>query len=236
MASNSHTPRAVFIVTSTRDAGELTSGYWFEELATPYYILKDAGWDIVIASPKGGAAPCDPMSQEDAWMTDATRQFASDAQAGALVANTVPLADVDPSGFGAVFLVGGIGAMWDFPESADLARIIEGVNATSGVISSVCHGAAGLLPAKGANGQPFVANRTLVSWTDDEERALELQDKVPFLLETSLRAQGAAFAAGANFANIVRVDGNLVTGQNPMSSAATAYAILGAAGFAKAAE
>ena len=228
--------RALFVVTSTRDAGELTSGYWFEELATPYYILRNAGWEVVIASPQGGAAPRDPMSEEDDWMTDATRQFASDPDATRAIENTVPLAEVDAAEYGAVFLVGGIAAMWDFPENSDLARILPQIDRDGGVVASVCHGAAGLIPAMRSDGSPLVAGRTIVSWTDDEERALSFDDKVPFLLETRLREQGANFIGGANFGNIVRVDGNIVTGQNPMSSAATAYAILGAAGYAQAAE
>jgi len=228
--------RALLVVTSVRDAGELTSGYWFEELASPYYIMKNAGWDVVIASPKGGAAPRDPMSEEDQWMTDATRRFADDPEANSMVNNTVPLSEIDPDQFDAVCLIGGIAVMWDFPGNPDLARIIPAIDSKGGVVASVCHGAAGLLPAKQPNGAPYVAGRAIVSWTDSEERALSLEDKVPFLLESRLREQGADFQGGENFANVVRVDGNIVTGQNPMSSAATAYAILGAAGFAKAAE
>ena len=228
--------RALLVVTSTRDAGELTSGYWFEELATPYYILKNAGWEVVIASPKGGAAPRDPMSEEDDWMTDATRLFASDSDATKQIANTVPLAEIEPGDFNAICLIGGIGVMWDFPENPDLARIIPEIDENGGVVAALCHGTAGLIPVTRADGTHFVSGRTIVSWTDDEERALSLEDKVPFLLESKLREQGANFMGGENFGNIVRVDGNIVTGQNPMSSAAMAYAILGAAGFAQSAE
>lgn len=228
--------RALLVVTSTRDAGELTSGYWFEELATPYYILKNAGWDIVIASPKGGAAPRDPMSEEDDWMTDATRQFAQDPVATELIENTVPMSEIQPADFNAICLIGGIAAMWDFPENPDLARIVPEIDKNGGVVSAICHGVAGLIPVSNGDGKPFVSGRTIVSWTDEEERALSLEDKVPFLLESKLREQGANFLGGENFGNIVRVDGTLVTGQNPMSSAAMAYAVLGAAGFAQAAE
>lgn len=219
-------PKALLVVTSTRDAGELTSGYWFEELASPYLILTEGGWDVTIASPKGGAAPRDPMSEEEAWQTDATRAFANDKVAGQKIAQTVALADVSPDEYQAVCLIGGIATMWDFPENADIGRIVEAINANGGVVSSVCHGAAGLLAAKSAEGKSYVDGKTITCWTDEEERALELQDKVPFLLETALRDQGAAFSGGENFADVVRIDGNLVTGQNPMSSAATARAII----------
>ena len=220
------THKALLIVTSTRDAGELVSGYWFEELASPYLVLTEAGWDVTIASPKGGAAPRDPMSEENGWQTDATRAFAADAEAMRKVKNTVSLDAVDPAGFDAVCLIGGIATMWDFPDNSEIARIVEETDAKGGIVSSICHGAAGLLPASKPDGTPFAAGRTLTCWTDDEERALELQDKVPFLLETRLREQGATVAGGENFADVVRVDGRLVTGQNPMSSAATARAIL----------
>lgn len=229
-------PKALLVVTSTRDAGKLTSGYRFEELASPYLILTEGGWDVTISSPKGGAAPRDPMSEEEAWQTDATRAFSKDDVAMQKVASTVPLADINPQEYDAVCLIGGIATMWDFPDNADLARIVSAIDGKGGVVSSICHGAAGLLSVKAADGKPFVAGRTITCWTDDEERALDLQDKVPFLLELRLREQGAAFAGGENFADIVRIDGNVVTGQNPMSSAATARAIMSVAKVAQPAE
>ncbi len=218
--------KILFVITSTRDAGSLTSGYWYEEMATPFYELSDAGWQVDFASPQGGEPPCDPMSREDAWMTDGTRRFDKDSAARAALAASAPLALVRADGYDAVFLVGGIATMWDFPDNADLARIVETVDRAGGTVASVCHGAAGLIPARKADGTALVAGRRIVSWTDAEKAALGLTDKVPFLLESRLRDLGAAFDGGDNFADVVRIDGNLVTGQNPMSSAATARAIL----------
>jgi putative intracellular protease/amidase len=235
MTKHTQTPRVAFILTSNAKAGDVQSGYWFEELAAPYYVFLSAGWDITIASIKGGAAPRDPMSENADWMTDATRRFAADTEAEGKVSRTVAVSDLKPDEFSAVFLVGGIATMWDFPGNPHLAALIENADGRGAVVASVCHGAAGLIDAKGKGGKPLVSGRALVSWTDSEERALKLDGLVPFLLESKLRALGGIFQGGENFANHVRVDGNLVTGQNPMSSTATALATIGAAGYARAA-
>jgi putative intracellular protease/amidase len=226
-------PRIAMILTSHDTVAGTPSGYWFEELAAPYYAFKTAGWDVTIASVKGGHAPRDPMSLGDAWMTDATRRFQQDAEAEAAVAATPTVADIAGQDFDAVFLVGGVPVMWDFANDPAIRRIVEAVDRGGGIVSAICHGAAGLIGPAKPSGTPLVAGRVICSWTDSEERALGIDAVVPFLLETRLRELGADFQGGENFSNHVRVDGRLITGQNPMSSLATAHAVIGARGFAR---
>lgn len=223
-------PNILMVVTSQPQIGTTGTpgGYWFEELAAPFYVFKDAGFDVTIASIKGGRPPRDPWSETADWTTDATLRFSSDPEAEALVAQSRPIDAIDPRNKDAVFLVGGISAMWDFAESEELARIVEAIDRKGDVVASVCHGAAGLVRAKRADGQPFVKGRRIVSWTDAEEALIQMQDNVPFLLEARLRELGGAFVAGENLKSTVRMDGRLITGQNPASSRETALAVAGA--------
>lgn len=213
-------PRVAIVLTSIDRAGDGPSGSWYEELAAPYYALTDAGIEVVLTSIKGGSAPIDPASREDQWQTEYTRRFDNDANALRKLSDTQPVAGLAPSDFDALFLCGGLAVMWDFTDSLPLANFVAAIDAKEGVVSSVCHGAAGLLSAKTASGDPIVKQRQLVSWTNEEERTLGFDKVVPFLLETALRDRGARFSGGVAFSNTVRVDGNLITGQNPASARA----------------
>lgn len=228
-------PHAVLIVSSHDRAGSNPSGYWFEELAAPYYVFRDAGWRVTIVSIRRGVAPLDPASTAEQWMTDDTRRFAADPAAQAAIAATPAVAELNPAEVDAVFLVGGLATMWDFPGHQPLRRLIEALDRRHGLVASVCHGASGLLDAMRPDGTPLVQGRRIVCWTDEEERQLKLETVVPFLLETSLRSLGAAFAGGPAFQACVQQDGNLVTGQNPASSKAAAQAVVKALSAAAAA-
>jgi len=175
---------------------------------------------VTVASPKGGTAPVDPRS-----LTDAAKVKAWEGAARTLK-ETVPLAQVSPGKYVALFLPGGHGTMFDLPDDRNLKEILQQFAAADKVIAAVCHGPAGFVGAKGKDGKRLVASRTITAFTDDEERAVELDKEMPFLLETKLREEGARFVVGEKWASHIEVDGNLVTGQNPASSEAAAKAVI----------
>lgn len=189
---------------------------WAEELATPYYVLADAGVQVTLASPAGGVAPVDPGSVKPAGQNDpATERFLADAALQQAVTHTVKLSEVDSSRYDAVFFPGGHGTMWDLPGHLDVTRAVERAWVAGRLVGSVCHGAAGLVSARRPDGQSIVAGLRVNSFTDAEERAVGLDGVVPFLLESRLRALGGRFEGGPAWQpNAVR-DGQLVTGQNP---------------------
>jgi putative intracellular protease/amidase len=215
--------------TAMGDTGRLT-GFFYEELATPYWAFIDAGFDVDIASIQGGAAAYDPSSLDaDATARPApVRRFLADPTAMSKLAKTSPIEAVNEATYNAVFLPGGHGTMWDFPGSGALARIVGTFFDAGKVVGAVCHGPAGLLSARRADGRPIVAGRRVNGFTDAEEQAVGLTHVVPFLLETRLREQGGLFENGPNFQPYAVRDGNLVTGQNPASSALVAESIIAA--------
>jgi putative intracellular protease/amidase len=207
------------------DTGEKT-GFWLEEFAAPYYLLKDAGHDITLASPRGGQPPLDPKSDAPDAQTDATRRFKSDSEAQALLAATEILSDIDPDDFDAVFYPGGHGPLWDLAEDADSKALIEATLAAGRPVALVCHAPGVLKNVTTPEGAPLVRGRRVTGFTNGEEQAVGLTEVVPFLLEEMLKAKGATYSKGPDFAPYVVTDGLLVTGQNPASSAPAAAALL----------
>lgn len=227
MSSN---PRVLLILTSHAQLGTTgrTTGLWLEELAVPYRVFAAAGATVELASPRGGAAPVDPKSEGSEAAE--VRAFVADAAAKQALASTRRLADVRED-YDAVFVVGGHGVMWDLPTDPDLARIVAATWGRGGVVAAVCHGPAALVGVK-VDAQPIVAGRRVTGFTNEEERAAELHEVVPFALETRLRELGGRFEGGPMWKPQVVRDGRLVTGQNPASSGGVAREVLAALGAA----
>jgi len=215
--------KILIVVTSH---GEMPNGHktglWLEEYAVPYDEFAGAGFDLTTASPKGGEAPIDPRSFDDKL---ATTTF---ARALAEVKRTIPLADVDPATFDAIFFPGGHGPMFDLATDARVKQLLRHFVESGKVYAAVCHGPAAFVGAKNKADQFIVAGKRLTSFTDEEEREVGLDKVVPFLLEDRLREEGARFEAAPKWSDHVVVDGHLITGQNPQSSASTARAVIAA--------
>ncbi|WP_313011652.1 type 1 glutamine amidotransferase domain-containing protein [Brevundimonas sp.] len=208
------------------DTGKKT-GFWLEELAAPYYALKDAGAEIVLASPKGGQPPLDPKSDDADAQTEDTRRFKADAEAQAALAATVVLSSVKAEDFDAVFYPGGHGPLWDLANDADSIALIEAFARADKPTGFVCHAPGVLKSVNGPDGKPLVEGRKVTGFTNSEEEAVGLTDVVPFLVENVLIANGGDYSKGPDWGSYVLTDGKLVTGQNPGSSRAAAEALLG---------
>ena len=208
------------------DTGRKT-GFWLEELAAPYYVFKDAGAEVVLASPKGGKPPLDPKSSEPGFQTDLTRRFEADAEANAVLANTVRLDGVGHEGFDAVFYPGGHGPLWDLAEDPASVRLIETTLGAGKPVALVCHAPGVLRHAKAPDGKPLVAGKAVTGFTNTEEEAVGLTAIVPFLVEDELKAKGGVFSKAGDWAPYVVGDGLLITGQNPASSGPAAERLLG---------
>lgn len=207
------------------DTGKKT-GFWLEEFAAPYYVFKDAGAEIVLASPKGGQPPLDPSSDAEDAQTEATTRFKSDDAAQKELAQTAVLSKVSAEGFDAIFYPGGHGPLWDLAEDADSTALIETFATSDRPIGAVCHAPAVFKHPKGPDGKPLVAGRKVTGFTNTEEAAVGLTDVVPFLVEDMLKSHGGAYEKAADWASFVVVDGKLVTGQNPASSSEAARKLL----------
>ena len=207
------------------DTGKKT-GFWLEEFAAPYYVLKEAGAAITVASPKGGQPPLDPKSDDESAKTAETRRFETDDEAKALLAATHRLDTVSIAGFDAVFYPGGHGPLWDLAEDATSRALIEAAIAANKPVAAVCHAPGVFRHVLNADGSPLVAGKTVTGFTNTEEAAVGLTDVVPFLVEDMLKAQGGIYSKTADWGVHVLRDGLLITGQNPASSAATAQELV----------
>ena len=207
------------------DTGHKT-GFWLEEFAAPYYVLKDAGARLTLASPKGGQPPLDPKSDAPESQTPATERFKQDAAAQAALAATVPLSSVKAADYDAVFYPGGHGPLWDLAEDRDSIALIAALHAAGKPAAAVCHAPGVLRHVKGGDGQPLVKGKQVTGFTNSEEEAVGLTKVVPFLVEDMLKENGGIYSKGADWAPYVLTDGMLITGQNPASSEAAAQALL----------
>jgi putative intracellular protease/amidase len=207
------------------DTGHKT-GFWLEEFAAPYYAFKDAGAEIVLASPRGGQPPLDPKSDAPDAQTEATRRFRADAAATQALATTLKLADAAKGQYDAVFYPGGHGPLWDLAEDPDSIRLIERSYASGKPVGAVCHAPAVFRHTRHGDGRPLVQNKSVTGFSNSEEAAVGLTEVVPFLVEDMLKANGGHYASKADWQPHAITDGNLVTGQNPASSVAAAKAVL----------
>ena len=194
------------------DTGKKT-GYFLSEVTHPWSVLGEF-YDIDVVSPKGGRPPVDGFDLSD----PINARFWNDAAWQSKMENTMTPGEVDPSQYKAIFYAGGHGAMWDFPNNEELAKIASSIYEAGGFVSAVCHGPAGLLPIKLQDGSFLIKGKKLTSFTNAEEKANGTAEIVPFLLETDLENEGALFEEGSIWADHVVVDGRLITGQNPMSA------------------
>ena len=218
----------MLITTSNNQLGDSLNktGVWLEDLAAPYYVFRDAGEYVTIASPRGGQIPLDPMCRSREEETRDTKRFQVDAQAMYHFSHSLPLKEVRAGHCDLVFVAGGYGAMWDFPGNEDLKHLLEGFIAQDKPIGLVGHAVVALIALKAKNGEPLVKGRGITGFSNREEKLMGLGETPPFLLETKLLSLGANYLAGADFSSYVVVDENIITGQNPDSAVETATRLL----------
>jgi putative intracellular protease/amidase len=206
------------------DTGRKT-GFWLEEFAAPYFVFRDAGVELTLASPKGGQPPLDPKSDLPEAQTPAMARFKKDEAAQKALSQTVKLASVKAEDFDTVFYPGGHGPMWDLAESPDSIALLESFYKSGKPIALVCH-SPGTLRHVTDQGVPLVKGKHVTGFTNGEEAEMQLTKVVPFLVEDELMRLGAIFEKKANWQPFCIVDGLLVTGQNPASSTPAALALL----------
>ena len=203
------------------DTGRKT-GFWLEEFAAPYYAFRDAGAEVVLASPKGGQPPIDPKSSESSFQTDMTQRFEADTAAKAQLAATRPLDSVAQAEFDGVFYPGGHGPLWDLAENRASIDLIESFFAARKPVALVCHAPGVLRHVRTPDGKPLVEGKKVAGFTNTEEKGMGLTEVVPFLVEDELKAKGGLYSKGPDLEPYVVSDGYLITGQNPKSSALAA--------------
>jgi putative intracellular protease/amidase len=223
-------PDRVLLVVSGHgaDAGKTRPGFEMEELAQAYLVFAANGLTVDIASPAGGAVTADAHEPDKPYI----RQFLADPAAMAKLAATRPLRDVGDAGYGAVFIIGGKGAMFDLPVNADLKALLAATHEAGGVVGAVCHGPAALINVPLAGGGQLAEGRRMTGFSNEEEALFgkKWAKSFPVRLEDGLRGVGARFSAAPMMLSHVVVDERLVTGQNPYSTPQAAEAVVRAMG------
>ena len=219
--------KIVMVLTSRDQLGNtgLKTGFWLEEFAAPYFVFRDAGVDLTLASPKGGQPPLDPKSDRPENQTPAQVRFKQDPAAQKALSGTVKLADIKSADYDTAFYVGGHGPMWDLAESPVSIALLESFYNSGKPIALVCH-SPGVLRHVTFQGAPLVKDKHVTGFTNGEEAEMQLTKVVPFLVEDELMRLGAIFEKRADWQPFYVIDGRLVTGQNPASSTFTAQALM----------
>ncbi|MCG7200640.1 type 1 glutamine amidotransferase domain-containing protein [Marinobacter pelagius] len=207
------------------DTGHKT-GFWLEEFTAPYYVFKDAGAEITLASPKGGQPPVDPNSEAEGALTETTERFMKDAHAKEMLASTKKLSDVDMNEYDAIFYPGGHGPLWDLANDEASIALIKKAYEQDKVIGAVCHAPAVFKNVFIKPEQNIVGGRKVTAFTNTEEDAVQLTNIVPFLVEDMLKDNAGEYTRGDDWAPHIVVDGKLITGQNPASSEGAAKAVV----------
>lgn len=220
--------KVLMVLTSHDQLGNTgrKTGFWLEEMAAPYYVFKDAGAQITLASPKGGRPPLDPKSNEPSSQTEITRRFERDANAESQLARTIRLDSVKQEDYDTVFYPGGHGPMWDLAEDKSSIKLLESFLVAGKTIALVCHAPGVLRHVRTPDGKPLVEGKTVTGFTNGEEEEVGLTKVVPFLVEDELMRLGATFSKVKNWGVHTVVDGRLITGQNPASSGPTAKVLM----------
>ncbi|MBQ4820926.1 type 1 glutamine amidotransferase domain-containing protein [Aquimarina sp. MMG016] len=220
--------KVLFVLTSHEDLGDTghKTGFWIEEFAAPYYVLKDNGVDITIASPKGGQPPMDPTSATSDFETPATIRFNGDKETQESLSKTLVLETVNQSDYDAVFYPGGHGPLWDLAEDKNSISLIEDFYSNNKPVSAVCHAPAVFKNAKSGDGTPLVKGKKVTGFANTEEDAVQLTSIVPFLVEDMLKENGGIYSKSDDWAPYALEDGLLITGQNPASSELVAELLL----------
>jgi putative intracellular protease/amidase len=222
------TKKILMVLTSHKELGNTgqKTGFWAEEFAAPYYIFIDAGIEITLATPLGGQAPIDPKSTLADSKTSATERFYGDDEAQTKVATTVKLSSLSEKDFDGVFYPGGHGPLWDLTNNIDSITLIESFLKAGKAVATVCHASAALLNVKQASGEFAIKGKSVTGFTNSEEKAVQLTEVVPFLLEDELIKRGGEYQKAQDWHAFAIQDGLIITGQNPASSELAATKLL----------
>ena len=218
------TGKVLFVVTSHGKVGDTgkDTGYYLGEVAHPWAVITKAGFSVDYVSPKGGKSPVDGFDLND----PINAVFWNNEKERARIETSKKPSEVNPADYEAILFAGGHGTMWDFADNKELAELTRQIYEQGGVVAAVCHGPAGIVNVRLSNGKLLVDGKRVNSFTDDEERAVKLENIVPFMLQTTLQERGAIFEKSEMFQPHVTVDGRLITGQNPQSATGVGEAIV----------
>lgn len=221
--------KVLIIVTGTATFanGKLPTGLWLSEFTHIYHSAKESGYAITVANPKGGCTPVDPESLKPLLLDEMSKKYWEKPEFKDMLDHADSLDDVLERQYDCVYLAGGHGAMYDFPDNAVLKAIIKKQYESGKLVSAICHGVSGLLNVELSNGEYLIKGKKLTGYSWFEESLAGRKQVVPFNLEASLKERGADYEkALIPLTSKVVVDNKLITGQDPFSSKEMAKVVM----------
>ncbi|MGY3052588.1 putative intracellular protease/amidase [Pedobacter sp. UYEF25] len=221
--------KIAIIITSHKELlnTDSTTGLWIGEFTDPYYEFVDQGYQVALASPKGGKPPIDTMSELTAHISGSNRRFYDDLEAQNVLNNTLKLEEISASDYDAVFYPGGHGPIFDLAKNEASGKLILDFFSKRKPVAMVCHGPAALIKAAELDASVLKGKR-VTGFSNTEEKLALRADTIPYTLENRLRELGGDYRTGPiPFASNVEIDGLLITGQNPLSAGPVARALIG---------
>lgn len=201
-------PKKVLIVVSSDKRG-----YWLPEVLEPFQLLQQSGFDVDIASPKGGSGTArgsfQLSSKQVAWFDNSVLNKK--------LALSIPLSTIETDNYVAVYFAGGAGPMFDLVNDEGAQKVTREIYESGGFVAADCHGPAALLNVKLSNGQRLIADKNVTGKANVEEGRWA-RNNYPFLLEDKLAGVGGIYSAKAKGQAHVVVDQRIITGQNPASA------------------
>lgn len=205
---------------------ERATGLWLGEAVHFVDKMTKEGYKVDYVSPNGGYTPIDPHSLEKDAMTELDWEYYQNNDFKTKLGNTLAAGDINPEDYDVIYFTGGHGVMWDFPDNAKLQNIAMKIYENGGIVSSVCHGAVGLLNIKNDAGEHLISNKKVTGFANTEEIAIGLDKVVPYLTEDEMVRRGAHFVKGDDWSSFAVVDNRVVTGQNPASGGEVAQEVI----------
>lgn len=201
------------------------TGLWLGEAVHFVKKIEAAGYTVDFVSPKGGYTPIDPHSLQMAEAVD--WEWYQDKEFMNRLGATLSPDQVKASDYVAIYYTGGHGVIWDFPENTDLQMLSRDIYEQGGYVSSVCHGAVGLLNIKLSDGSLLLNGKKVTGFSNAEEKLAGLDQTVPYLTETELLSRGAKYQKAAEpWLPFAIADGRLISGQNPASGGPVAELLI----------
>lgn len=208
-------------------SGHYPTGLWLSELTHIYQAAKERGYDVTIASPNGSNVPVDPESLKAFTLDKVSKKYWKDNFFRELLKNSNSLKEVENDDFDVIYLAGGHGTMYDFPDDAILQSMIARQYETGKIVAAICHGVGGLLNVRLSDGNYLIKDKKITGYNWFEESIANRKKEVPFNLEKALKDRGSDYKkALIPMTSKVITDDNLITGQNPFSSKQMATVVM----------
>ena len=213
---------------ATLGTTDQANGTFSPEITHAIHVFTQHGFDYDIASIKGGQVP---VYGTDIEGDEVNQQVLASEDFKNRTNSSLPVSELNIDDYDAIFYPGGFGLLSDLASNEEFAKLAATHYEKGGLIGAVCHGPAALLPITLSSGEALLANKSVTSFTREEEVDYGTIHDIPFLLEEALARKAVRFNKVQPWQDFVIEDDRVITGQNPASAHSVATAMVKQLGF-----